>query len=148
MKSARDMKKYYDNGLWASGICFIQMLRTLCIKQIQRTRQRFQKICLVWRKENEDLTKGCTSKGNKVRHGSKVASFLLLYHLVKGFAIASITRNLVVSYWLNLQKSIFLRFSKAAVTPQRMCLFKMVIQVKTLKLLKLLQTRLVLQNLV
>ena len=102
MKFARDMKKYYDNGLWASGICFILMLRTLCIKQIQRTRQRFQKICLVWRKENEDLTKGCTSKGNKARHGSKVASFLLLYHLVKGFAIASITRNLVVSYWLNL----------------------------------------------
>ena len=36
------------------------------------------------------------------RHGGKVASFLLLYHLVQGFAIVSSTKNLAVKYLLNL----------------------------------------------
>ena len=48
----------------------------------------------VWRKKNEGLIEGCTSKGNKGGHGDKVASFLLLYHLLKGFTIVSITRKL------------------------------------------------------
>ena len=68
----------------------------------------------------------------------KWQDFWLLYHLVKAFAIASITRKLVVNYLLNLWKTSFLRFSKVAATPQGMCLFKMVIQVKTPKLLKVL----------
>ena len=33
---------------------------------------------------------------------AKLQVFLLLYHLVKGFAIVSITRNLAVQYLLNL----------------------------------------------
>ena len=57
---------------------------------------------LVWRKKNEGLSKDCTSKGNTTGHGGKVASFLLLYHLVKVFVIVTITRNLVVKYLLNL----------------------------------------------
>ena len=93
---------------------------------------------LVWKKKTEGLIKGCTSKGNKSDMMAKWQVFLLLYQLVKGFAIVSITRNLVLNYLLNLQKATFWRFSKVAVTPQGMCLFKMVIQVKTPKLLKLL----------
>ena len=57
---------------------------------------------LVWRKKNEGFIKGCTSRGNKAGHGGKVASFLLLYRLVKGFGIVNITRNLAVKYLLNL----------------------------------------------
>ena len=36
--------------------------------------------------------------------------FLLLYCLVKGFDIASVTKNLVVKYLLNLYKTTLLRF--------------------------------------
>ena len=36
--------------------------------------------------------------------------FLLLYCLVKGFDIVSITKNLVVKYLLNLYKTTLLRF--------------------------------------
>ena len=46
---------------------------------------------LVYRKKNEGLRE--TTKGNKAGHGGKVASFLLLYHLVKEFAITSITKT-------------------------------------------------------
>ena len=47
-------------------------------------------------KKNEDPIKGSTSKG----HGGKVASLLLLYHLVKRFAIVRITRKIIVNYLL------------------------------------------------
>ena len=40
--------------------------------------------------------------------------FLLLYHLIKRFAIASITRNLVVNYLLNLQQNNFLEIFKGS----------------------------------
>ena len=40
--------------------------------------------------------------------------FLLLYHLVKGFVIVSITENLVVNYLLNLQKIKFLEIFKSS----------------------------------
>ena len=59
---------------------------------------------LVWRKKNEGLIKGCTSKRNEAGNCGKVASFLLLYHLVKRFVSVSFTRNLVVNYLLNSQK--------------------------------------------
>ena len=54
------------------------------------------------KKNDEGFIKGCTLKGNKAGYDGKVASFLLLCHLVKVFAIVSITKNLVVSYLLNL----------------------------------------------
>ena len=51
---------------------------------------------------------------------AKLQVFLLLYHLVKRFAIVSITRNLIVNHLLNLKKTTFWRFSIVAVTPQGM----------------------------
>ena len=57
---------------------------------------------LLWRKKNEGLIKGFTSKGNKAMHGGKVASFLLLYHLLRRFAVVSVMRILVVNYLLSL----------------------------------------------
>ena len=35
-------------------------------------------------KKNEGLIKGCISKGNKARHGGKVASFFVVVSLGKG----------------------------------------------------------------
>ena len=80
--------------------------------------------------------------------GAKWQVFLLLYPLAKGFAIVSITRNLVVEYLLNVQKTTLPKFSKVVATLQGMCLFKMLTQVKTPKLLNLSQTRSVLYSLV
>ena len=48
---------------------------------------------------------------------AKWGVFSLLYQLAKGYAIVSITRNLVVKYLLNLKKTTLLRFSKVVVTP-------------------------------
>ena len=54
----------------------------------------------------------------KIKQGmvAKWQVFLLLYHLVKVFAIVSIRRNFVVNYLLNLRKTTLLRFSKIAMT--------------------------------
>ena len=38
---------------------------------------------LFWRKTNEGLIKGCTSKRNKAGHGGKVASFFVAISLGK-----------------------------------------------------------------
>ena len=101
MKFAKDIKTYYDDGLRSSGICFYLDAKHFMHKTNPIDEAKGPK-SLVWRKKNEGLAKVCTSKGNKAGHGGRVASFLLLYHLVKGYATASITRNLVVNYLLNL----------------------------------------------
>ena len=82
MKSAKDITKYYDDGLLLSGMCF--------------------------------------------------------YLDAKRF----------IHKLLNLQKVTLLRFSEVVAALQGMCLFKMVTQVKTPKLLELPQTRSVLYRLV
>ena len=101
MKFAKDIKKYYGDGCWSSGICFYLDAKHF-IHKVNPMDQAKAPKSLVWRKKNEGLIKGCTSKGNKAGHGDKVSSSLLLYHLVKGFAIVSITRNLMVNYLQNL----------------------------------------------
>ena len=85
----------------SSGICFYLDAKHFMHKTNPIDEAKDPK-SLVRRKKNEGLAKVCTSKGNKAGHGDRVASFLLLYHLVKGYATASITRNLVVNYLLNL----------------------------------------------
>ena len=101
MQFAKDIQKYYDDGLSSSGICFYLDAEHFIHKTNPMNQAKTPK-SLVWRKKNEGLIKGCTSKGNKAGHGGKVASFLLLYRLAKGFAMVSITRNLAVKYLLNL----------------------------------------------
>ena len=100
MKFAKDIKKYYDNGLWSSEIYFYLDAKHFINKTNPIDQAKAPKI-LVWRKKNEGLIKGCTSEGNKTGHGGKVASFFVAISLGKGFTIVSITRNLVVKYLLN-----------------------------------------------
>ena len=98
MKFAKDIKKYYDDGLWLSGICFYLDAKHFIHKTNPVDQGKAPKR-LVSRKNNEGFIKGCTSQGSKAGHGGKV--FLLLYHLVKEFAFISITRNLAVNHLLN-----------------------------------------------
>ena len=48
--------------------------------------------------KNEGLIKGCTSKGNKAKHGGMV---------VNGFTIVSNTRNIVVNYFRIYRKQFY-----------------------------------------
>ena len=76
MKFAKDMKKYYDNGLWSSGVCFYLDPELFIHKTNPIDHAKAPKR-MVWRKKNESLIKDCTSKGNKAGHGGKVASFFV-----------------------------------------------------------------------
>ena len=147
MKVAKDVNVYYDNGLWSSGRCFYLDAKHL-IHKANLMDQRKAPKDLVQRKKNEGLIKGYTSKGNKAGYGGKVASFFVAILLGKEIRYCKHHENLSGKSLLNLQKATFLRFSKVVVTPQGKCLYKMVIQVKIRKLLKLLQTKSVLYNLV
>ena len=67
MKFKKDIKNYYDNGLRLSGICFYLDAKHLIHKTNPMDQAKAPK-GLVWRKKNESLIKGCTSKGNKAGH--------------------------------------------------------------------------------
>ena len=67
------------------------------MKQIQLIGQKLQK---VWfgEREMKSLLRVVLQRGIKQGMVAKWPDVLLLYHLAKGFAIASITRNLMVKY--------------------------------------------------
>ena len=72
----------------------------------------------VWRKKNEGLIKGCTSKGHKAWHGGKVASFFVAISLGKGLCYLSITRKLVSGkLFAEFIESNFLEIFKSSCNP-------------------------------
>ena len=83
MKFAKDIKKYYDNGLWSCGICFYLNAKHFIHKTKPMDQAKAPKR-LVWRKKNEGLVKSCTSKGNKAGHGGKVAGFFFAISFGEG----------------------------------------------------------------
>ena len=101
MKFAKDIKEYYDDGLWPSGICFYLDANQFTHKTNPMDRQRLQK---AWSGETKTKALSRVALQREIKQGmvAKWQVFLLLYHLVKGFAIVSITRNLVLNYLLNL----------------------------------------------
>ena len=54
MKFAKDIKKYYDTGLWSSGICFDLDAKYFIYKTNLMDQAKAPK-SLVWRKKNEGL---------------------------------------------------------------------------------------------
>ena len=136
IKFAKDIKKYYDDRLWSSWICFYLDAKHFIHKTNPIDQAKAPK-SLVWRKRNEVLIKGCTSKGNKAGYGSKVARCFVAISLGKGICYCKHYEELNGKIFMGLWKTTLLRFSKIVVTLQGMCLFKMVIQVITPKLLKL-----------
>ena len=61
MKFAKDITKYYDDGLWLSGICFYLDAKHFIHKTNPMDQAKAPK-SLVWRKKNEGLIKGRTLK--------------------------------------------------------------------------------------
>ena len=102
IKFAKDMRKYFDNQLQSSGICFYLDVKHF-IHKINLMDQVKAPKSLVWRKKNEIkvVLQGEIKQGMV----AKLQVFLWLYHLVKGLNTTSITRHLVVNYLLNLWKS-------------------------------------------
>ena len=75
-----------------------------------------------------------------------MASFFVSIWLGKGICYCKHYEKLSGKLFAEFIEDNFFEVLKVAVTLQGMCLFKMVIQVKTPKLLKLLQTRSVLYH--
>ena len=96
----KDIKRYYDDGLWSSGICFYLDAEHIILKTNLMDQARLQN---VWPGESN-----ITALLTEIKPGIVAESlfFLLLYDLAKEIPIVSITRNLVVNYLLNYRKQL------------------------------------------
>ena len=116
MKFAKDIKKYYDDGLWSSGICFYLDAKHFIHKTNPMDQAKAPK-SLVWRKKNEGLGKGCTSKGNKAGHGGKVASFFVAISLGKGICYCKHYEKLSGKLFAEFIEDNFLEIFKSSCNP-------------------------------
>ena len=69
--------------MWSSRISFYVDAENFIHKTNPMDQAKAPK-SLVWRKKNEGLAKGCTSKGNKAGHCRKVTSFFVAISLGTG----------------------------------------------------------------
>ena len=106
IKFAKDIKKYYDDRLWSSWICFYLDAKHFIHETNPIDQAKAQK---VWSGEREMKSLLRVALQREIKQGmvAKWPDFLLLYHLTKGFAIASITRNLIVKYLWVYEKQIY-----------------------------------------
>ena len=100
--------------MWSSRICFYFDAKHFIHKKIQWIRQRLQKVWSRERKVKAWLRE--TTKGNKAGHGGKVASFLLLYHLVKELLLQAL-RKLSGKLFAEFTENKFLEIFKSSCNP-------------------------------
>ena len=72
---------------------------------------------LVWRKKNEGLIKGCTSKENKAGHGGKVASFFVAISLGKGICYCKRYEKLSGTMFAEFIENNFIEIFKSSCNP-------------------------------
>ena len=116
MKFAKDITKYYDDGLWSSGICFYLDAKHFIHKTNPMDQAKAPKR-LVWREKNEGLIKGCTSKENKAGHGGKVASFFVAISLVKGICYCKHYEKLSGTIFAEFIENNFIEIFKSSCNP-------------------------------
>ena len=116
MKFAKYIKKYYDDGLWSSGICFYLDAKHFIHKTNPMDQAKAPK-SLVRRKKNEGLAKGCTSRRNKAGHGGKVASFFVAISLGKRICYCKHYEKLSGKLFAEFIESNFLEIFKSSCNP-------------------------------
>ena len=116
VKFAKDIKKYNEDGLWSSGICFYLDAKHFIPKTNPLDQAKAPK-SLVWRKKDEGLSKGCTSKGNKAGHGGKVASFFVAISLGKGICNCKHYEKFSVKLFAEFIENNFLEIFKSSCNP-------------------------------
>ena len=72
---------------------------------------------LVWRKKNEVLIMGCSSKKNKAGHGGKVASFLIAISLSKGICYCKHYEKLSGKLFAEFIENNFIVICKSSFSP-------------------------------
>jgi hypothetical protein len=77
------MLKYQPENVWTKQVCFYLDASSFVHKTNPFNQARAPG-AKVWRKKNEGLSIGCTSKGKKAGSGSKVAHFMVCISYGKG----------------------------------------------------------------
>ena len=112
----KDITKYHDDGLWSSGICFYLDAKHFIHKTNPMDQAKAPK-SLVWRKKNEGLIKGCTSKGNKAGHGAKVVSFFVALSLGKAICYCKHYDKLSGTIFAEFIENNFIQIFKSSYNP-------------------------------
>ena len=117
-ETCEDIKNYYDDGLWPSGICFYLDAKHFIHKKFPMDQAKAPK-CLAWRKKNEGLIKDCISKGNKAGHGGKAASFFVAISLGKRICYCKHYEKLSGKLFAEVIENNFLEIFKSSCNPTR-----------------------------
>ena len=83
LKFARNTLKNYPENVWRKQVCFYLDASSF-IHKTNPFNQARAPGAKVWRKKNEGLSVGCTSKGKKAGSGGKVAHFMVCISYGKG----------------------------------------------------------------
>ena len=116
MKFAKDITKYYDDGLWSSGICFYLDAKHFIHKTNPMDLAKAPK-SLVWRKKNEGLFNVCSSNGNKAGHGGKVTSFFVATSLGKGICYCKYYEKLSATIFPEFKENNFIEIFQSSCNP-------------------------------
>ena len=116
MKFASDIKKYYEDGLWFSGLFFYLEAKHFIYKT-NPVDQANPPTKFVWKRNNRGPIKGCTSKGNEIGHGGKIASYSVAMSRGKVICYCKHYKKLSVKLFAEYIESNFIEIFKSSCNP-------------------------------
>ena len=116
LRFARGMIKNYPEDVWTKQICFYLDASSFVHKTNPADQARAP-ATRVWRKRNEVLKQGCTSKGKKVDSGGKVAHFMVSISYGKGVYFCEQFEKMNGPYFSDFVKRRFRKLFRGSCNP-------------------------------
>ena len=116
LRFARGMIKNYPEDVWTKQICFYLDASSFVHKTNPADQARAP-ATRVWRKRNEGLKQGCTSKGKKVGSGGKVAHFMVSISYGKGVYFCEQFEKMNGPYFSDFVKRRFRKLFRGSCNP-------------------------------
>lgn len=116
LQFARLMLKSYPEEVWTTQICFY-LDGSSFVHKTNPSDQARAPAAKVWRRKNEGLKKGCTSKGKKVGSGGKVAHFMVCICYGKGVYFSEQYEKMNGAFFANFVKRNFRKLIRKSCNP-------------------------------
>ena len=110
------MIKNYPEDVWTKHICFYLDASSF-VHNTNPADQARAPATRVWRKRNEGLKQGCTSKGKKVGSGGKVAHFMVSISYGKGVYFCEQFEKMNGPYFSDFVKRRFRKLFRGSCNP-------------------------------
>ena len=110
------MRREYTDSVWKKDICFY-LDGSSFIHKTNPSDQARAPTAKVWRRKNEGLKQGCTSKGKKVGSGGKVAHFMVCISYGKGVCFCEQYEKMSGAYFADFVKRNFQKIIEKSCNP-------------------------------